>query len=260
MLRAAEQLDYEGLEPSSSAVRTRAGPAASPPTLAPAFPSLPVETSGGRYGDGKRINFPAILITAAFHIVAFAAVVLVGFEVVGKKNEETRLTVVDLTPPPPPPAAATPPPPKPEIIAPIPPVQITHNPPPIATSPDPTPQPPTVTPSTVSAPPVTVPVVAAASPSVIQDGDLAAKMVSGAPPRYPVESRRQREQGTVVLAVTLGTDGYVSSIAVSRSSGSSRLDNAALSAVKKWRWTPVIRDGKPVMVKGLVEIPFVLVT
>lgn len=89
-------------------------------------------------------------------------------------------------------------------------------------------------------------------------GDISARMVAASPPRYPVESRRAREQGTVVLAVLLSVDGRVSDISVARSSGFARLDRAALEAVRNWRWSPMLREGAPVMVRGLVTIPFVL--
>ena len=120
---------------------------------------------------------------------------------------------------------------------------------------DPQPAPPPVEPvreTSAGAGPV------AAAVSMIQGGDLGARMVSGKPPRYPLESRRKKEQGTVLLSLILGTDGAVEQISVSRSSGFSRLDDAALQAVRRWRWEPVIRDGAAVKVKGLVEIPFVL--
>lgn len=80
-------------------------------------------------------------------------------------------------------------------------------------------------------------------------------MIAADPPRYPVESRRKREQGTVVLMVILGADGSVADISVSKSSGFERLDKAALSAVRRWKWSPTRRDGAAVMVRGLVEIP-----
>lgn len=73
-----------------------------------------------------------------------------------------------------------------------------------------------------------------------------------------MESRRKREQGTVVLSLTLSVDGGVSVISVAQSSGFDRLDDAALRAVRKWRWAPTVRNGQPVMVRGQVEIPFVL--
>ena len=99
-----------------------------------------------------------------------------------------------------------------------------------------------------------------APPSLVQGGDLGAQMVAGKPPRYPIESRRKKEQGTVVLSLIVGLDGAVESINVAQSSGSARLDNAARDAVKGWRWKPILRSGQPVRVKGVVEIPFILRT
>jgi protein TonB len=71
-------------------------------------------------------------------------------------------------------------------------------------------------------------------------------------------SRRAREQGTVVLKVTVGLDGRVAQIDVSRSSGFDRLDRAALGAVRHWRWSVTRQNGAAMMVQGLVSIPFVL--
>ncbi|KEQ53939.1 TonB family protein [Sphingobium chlorophenolicum] len=92
----------------------------------------------------------------------------------------------------------------------------------------------------------------------MQGGDLGARMIAGKPPRYPIDSRRKREQGTVVLALTLGLDGAVENLAIAQSSGFPRLDHAARDAVRGWRWKPLMRDGQPVRVRGVVEIPFVL--
>lgn len=83
-------------------------------------------------------------------------------------------------------------------------------------------------------------------------------MISGDPPRYPMESRRRKEQGIVELSVVVGIDGRVETISVSRSSGHSRLDDVALRAVRKWRWEPTLRNGVATKVRGIVEIPFVL--
>jgi protein TonB len=47
-------------------------------------------------------------------------------------------------------------------------------------------------------------------------------------------------------------------VTVQRSSGFASLDNAAREAVRQWRWAPTVRNGEPVLVRGVVEIPFVL--
>ncbi len=210
----------------------------------------------GRYGEGRSVNLPAILIAVAIHVIAITAVLLVRYEA-PLKQPEKRLVTVNLMPPPPPPAKETPPPAKPDIVAPRPPIQLARAPLPVV-PPDPVPREPSpvAAPSPAPTPPA---VTVAGPPSVVQVSKLSLNMLSGTPPRYPVESRRKHEEGTIVLSLTLGQDGRVANISVSRSSGFDRLDQAALSAVRKWRWAPLVRDGKPVMVKGIVEIPFVLV-
>lgn len=207
----------------------------------------------GRYGEGRTRNTPAIVLTVFLHVVALMAVLQIRHEAV--PEERPRLMVVELkaAAPAPPPAAAPTPPATPAIVAPTPRIQVSPVAPTIATTPDPVPLP---LPAAVSAPPG--PPAPSAAPGTVQSSDLGTRMLSANPPRYPTESRRQREQGTVVLALTLDVDGRVANISVARSSGHSRLDDAALRAVRKWRWAPTLQGGQPVMVRGQVEIPFVL--
>ena len=214
--------------------------------------------SAARYGDTRRPNITAIIVTAMIHAIVLAAVLMIRSEAPQEKRRE-RLTVVDLmaSPPPPPPSPDTPPPPQSEIAAPRPPIRIAPTPP-VATTPDPQPQAPVAPVSAPAIAPQPSVIAAPAPPSTVQVSDLSVRMTSGSPPRYPMESRRKREQGTVVLSLTLGLDGRVANISVARSSGFDRLDQAALSAVRKWRWAPLIQDGKPVLMRGVVEIPFVL--
>ena len=66
-------------------------------------------------------------------------------------------------------------------------------------------------------------------------------------PPYPPLSQRMGEQGTTGLACEIGVDGKPVSCAITHSSGSARLDEAAVSYVKDhWTWAPATRDGKPV--------------
>lgn len=209
-----------------------------------------------RYGERRGINLPTVLVIVLIHGVLIFALLQARQHV--QRVRETRLSVLNLTPPPPPPAAETPPPPStPQVNVPPPLVQVPVPPVPIATTPEPTPVAVPVA-SVVSSAPVVAAPSAPAAPSTVQGGDLATQMLSGKPPRYPIESRRKREQGTVVLSLTLGVDGAVENLAIAQSSGFSRLDAAARDAVRTWRWKPTIRDGRPVRVRGVVEIPFVL--
>lgn len=75
-------------------------------------------------------------------------------------------------------------------------------------------------------------------------------------PRYPLVARRNGEQGTVTLRVLVLRDGVPASVSVERTSGSGRLDNAALETVKSWRFVPARRGDTPVEAWVLVPIVF----
>lgn len=77
-------------------------------------------------------------------------------------------------------------------------------------------------------------------------------------PVYPSPSRRLGEQGKVVLRVELDERGQVSAARVSTSSGSQRLDEAALGAVRQWRCNPAHRNGIAVRAVALQPFHFVL--
>lgn len=229
--------------------------ALSSPSLAPS----PADGESFRYGRRPRPNLPAIAFILVLHAGAIAALVEARTQVVRATPE--RLTVINLSQPPPPPASEAPPPPPsaPRVVAPPPIVRTPVLSTPVQTTPEPMP----VVAADAPSPPVPSPVVSAAPaapPSIMQGGDLGAQMVSGKPPRYPMECRRRHEQGTVILSLTLGLDGTVEAISIAQSSGSHRLDDAARDAVKNWRWKPFLRSGQAVKVRGQVEIPFVLRT
>ena len=63
---------------------------------------------------------------------------------------------------------------------------------------------------------------------------------------YPPISRRLGEQGVVLLRFTVNVDGSVSNAAVVKSSGYSRLDEAAVSCASRFRWNPATRAGKAI--------------
>lgn len=65
------------------------------------------------------------------------------------------------------------------------------------------------------------------------------------PPEYPRDARRRRHEGSCVVDVVIDLDGSVSSAAVVESAGRDALDEAALEAVRRWRYRPpeaVARD------------------
>jgi len=77
-------------------------------------------------------------------------------------------------------------------------------------------------------------------------------------PAYPRQSRRLREEGTVILELVILPDGSVGEIKVATSSGYSRLDETALAAVKRWRYVPATRGGKPIAYTYLQPVEFKL--
>lgn len=75
-------------------------------------------------------------------------------------------------------------------------------------------------------------------------------------PDYPSASRRLGEQGKVLLLVQITADGAAGSVTLQTSSGSARLDQAALEAVKKWRFVPAKRGEQAVSASVIVPVRF----
>ncbi|ENO99036.1 hypothetical protein C667_00210 [Thauera phenylacetica B4P] len=65
-------------------------------------------------------------------------------------------------------------------------------------------------------------------------------------PVYPAQSRRLREEGRVLFDVYILPNGSVGEIRLKRSSGYPRLDEAALEAVRRWRYVPAKRGDEPI--------------
>lgn len=93
--------------------------------------------------------------------------------------------------------------------------------------------------------------------------DRPAGWVLGSPdnpaPRYPSVARRRGIEGTVTLAVLVSAQGLASEVQLARSSGSTLLDEAALEAVRRWRFLPALAGGRAVEARVLVPIAFRLV-
>ena len=91
-------------------------------------------------------------------------------------------------------------------------------------------------------------------PTMAANASLAYESITE--PRYPMESRRRGEHGTVLLRVLVGRDGLPIDIEIARSSGYRALDRAAREAVLRWRFRPVQINGATVEARGLVPIKF----
>lgn len=77
---------------------------------------------------------------------------------------------------------------------------------------------------------------------------------------YPWLSVMLGEQGDTTLAFTILPDGSVANVHVVQSSGSSRLDDAAVQGAKAWRYNPAMQNGRPVAVPWTTKVNWRLTT
>ncbi len=156
-------------------------------------------------------------------------------------------------PPPPPPAPeedpdAVKPPPKPvekkvEKPKPVPKPQPVKKPAP------PTPPPPAPAPAQ-SAPPSPAPAAPApaAAPGPVKESAAISGLASlgNPPPEYPSLALRRNWEGTVVLRIKVLANGRAGSVEVTKSSGKPQLDEAAVEAVRNWKFIPAKRGDTPI--------------
>lgn len=75
-------------------------------------------------------------------------------------------------------------------------------------------------------------------------------------PLYPGLSRRQGEQGRVILRVLVNAAGSADEVQVRTSSGFPRLDESARETVRRWRFVAAKRGAEPVAAWVLIPISF----
>ena len=130
----------------------------------------------------------------------------------------------------------------------------------------PKPLPPPVKPPTPKAKPTTAPPKSTAprpagSPTGIAKapvrttglGTSKVRVRSNPAPAYPTAAKQARQEGTVTLEVEVSTAGLPTKVSLARSSGFPALDQAALAAVRRWKFEPARTAG--VAVKGHVVVP-----
>jgi len=83
-----------------------------------------------------------------------------------------------------------------------------------------------------------------------------ANLIHDVAPQYPPEAGRARIEGAVVLMAAIDKDGTVKDVRVE--SGLPILAQAAIDAVKQWRYKPYMIDGEPVEVDSRITINFTL--
>jgi protein TonB len=209
----------------------------------------------------------ATAAVAVLHVAALAVIMTLRHEPV-QATLESHVMTAQLLPPAPlaAPVAmqsiAPPPKPTPPVHA-KPKIQAKPKPTPTPTpkpTPTPLPQAAAPSPTPVAAPDPTPPAPAApaappaaAAPAIGRETlEISApKNVSHiecniAKPDYPSLSRRRGETGTAYVKFVVGLSGKLESIELKKSSGFSRLDDAALAAVRASACKPYLENGQPV--------------
>ena len=83
---------------------------------------------------------------------------------------------------------------------------------------------------------------------------IAANLISQVEPVYPELARQARIQGVVVLEAEISREGTVENLKVV--TGHPLLTQAALDAVKQWRYKPIMLNGQPVPVVTTITVNF----
>jgi periplasmic protein TonB len=91
-----------------------------------------------------------------------------------------------------------------------------------------------------------------AAPRVVTD----VAYVEPPQPKYPPESKRSGEEGLVVLRVLINELGRAARIEIERSSGHTRLDEAARVAVQRALFRPYVENGVARMALATIPIEF----
>jgi protein TonB len=92
----------------------------------------------------------------------------------------------------------------------------------------------------------------------IPEKEMRARLKSKVEPEYPHEARARGVQGEVLLDVLVGADGNVEDVTVV--SGHPLLNDAALDAVKQWKFEPVEVDGVPAEADTKIRVTFSLIS
>ena len=90
----------------------------------------------------------------------------------------------------------------------------------------------------------------------VSSGVMEGMLIHRVVPEYPAIARAIRLSGTVVLQATISRRGTIENLRVV--SGPAMLQQAAIDAVKQWRYQPYLLDGQPVEVETTVNVQFTL--
>ena len=79
------------------------------------------------------------------------------------------------------------------------------------------------------------------------------QLLSGSGPVYPPLAKAEGVEGQVVVRYGVSLDGRVINARVDSAEPAGVFEEAALTAVRSWRYNPALRDGEPVAVENIVS-------
>lgn len=103
-------------------------------------------------------------------------------------------------------------------------------------------------------PPIAPPAPAPPGPQRLHQGILAPRKTVDVAPRYPTLARDTRIEGTVILDVIIDEHGVVTATRVLKSVAF--LDQAAIDAVRQWKFTPARLNGEAIPIVMTVTVTF----
>jgi protein TonB len=93
-------------------------------------------------------------------------------------------------------------------------------------------------------------------PTRVSGGVISGSKIAGADPIYPPIAKAAHVQGTVVLHALISKTGSIEDLTVI--SGPQMLQNAALEAVKTWRYRPYMLGSEPTEVDTTITVNFTM--
>lgn len=190
---------------------------------------------------------PAILISVSFTLLLFC--IIPFSHVVAKPKRILEIRKTSLADLPPPAEAEAPPPPPPEQNE-------EEAPPPLLAEEAPQPVPLMadldaamgsggILPGLIAAPAAAADVGKALDSFDVSELEQRPQPVSQVSPGYPAELRKAKIEGTVTVAFVVTEDGRVDDPRVEKSSRP-EFEKYAIEAIRKWRFKPGMKEGKPV--------------
>jgi TonB family protein len=84
----------------------------------------------------------------------------------------------------------------------------------------------------------------------------ALKRIKMTAPQYPESARKRGIEGWVEVAFTVMPNGSVDDVEVRNASPAEVFDDAAIRAVRQWRFEPVVRNGEKVQQRAMIRLKF----